>query len=204
MTKNWAPKQWSKDLLQAFFVRNLFCKKMFPTFRNPNIFFHPILELDAVSNFWKHQKVDVECRCEGSEKWATKRVEMRAAAAAAGTPQLPFNSLVFVSGYQPKPKELLSPYIALISVFRLTDGAARILPWFLSFTSPITSINAGAGDNKDCVRERVHMTGVPEKIGAVKIFGHIWVWTLATCMAGKCFIHCAMPLGQPNLTKPII
>ena len=40
------------------------------------------------------------------------------------------------------------PKIALISVFCLTDGAARILPQFLSFfTSLVISIHTGACDN---------------------------------------------------------
>ena len=34
------------------------------------------------------------------------------------------------------------------------------------------------------------------RIGALKIFGHIRVRTPAAGMAGECFIHCAMPLGQ--------
>ena len=34
------------------------------------------------------------------------------------------------------------------------------------FTSPVTSIHAGACDDKHCERERVHMVGVPKRIGA--------------------------------------
>ena len=33
------------------------------------------------------------------------------------------------------------------------------------------------------VWERVHVTGVPERIEALKIFGRILVWALAACMA---------------------
>ena len=45
-------------------------------------------------------------------------------------------------------------YISLISVFRLTDGRARILPLFLS---PMTSIHAGGRDDRHC--ERVSAPG---------------------------------------------
>ena len=60
------------------------------------------------------------------------------------------------------------PYIALISVFYLTDGAARIFLRFLSF-----SIQAGMGDNRHCEKES-KCDGVPERI-ALKILGRIRV-----------------------------
>ena len=68
------------------------------------------------------------------------------------------------------------PSLTLISVFCLTNGTARILPQFLSFTSPVTSIDAGAHDNKLCERESACGV-VPERIGALKIFGRIRVQT---------------------------
>ena len=37
---------------------------------------------------------------------------------------------------------------------------------------------------------------MPERKGALKIFGSVQVRTQAACMAGENFIHCAMPLGQ--------
>ena len=85
---------------------------------------------------------------------------------------------------------------ALISVFRLTDGTARVYTTIhLFFTSPMTSIHAGSHDNRRCERERA-CGGVLKRIGALKIFGCIWVQTPADWVAGECFIHCTMPLGQ--------
>ena len=54
------------------------------------------------------------------------------------------------------------PYIALLSVFHLTDAASRILPQFLSFYLPVTSIHAGARDNRQLEREIMHVAGYPE------------------------------------------
>ena len=56
-------------------------------------------------------------------------------------------------------------------MFRPTHGAAWILPRFLYFTSPVTNIDAGACDDRNCEREkeRAH-AGVRERIGALKSF----------------------------------
>ena len=78
------------------------------------------------------------------------------------------------------------PYIALISVFHLTDGAAMILLQFLSFIS--------AWWQALWVRKCIWWG--TKRIGALKIFDCNRGWTLAICMAGQCFIHCAMPLRQ--------
>ena len=86
-------------------------------------------------------------------------------------------------------------------MFRLTDGGARILPQFLSFYLPhdnVTIIHAGARDNRHCERENA-CGGVPKRKGALKVFGRIKVQTLAVCVAGECFTHCAMPLGHVYL-----
>ena len=73
---------------------------------------------------------------------------------------------------------LFLPYIAFLSVFCQTDGAARILPQLLSFYLPVTSINAGAGDNRHCEREYVDEAGYPR--------GCIWVRTQAASVSGQC------------------
>ena len=55
-----------------------------------------------------------------------------------------------------------------MSVFRITDGAARIctlIPLF--FTSLVTSIHTGARSNRHCETERL---GVPERIGALNLW----------------------------------
>ena len=38
------------------------------------------------------------------------------------------------------------------------------------FTSPVTSIHAGACDDRHCGREIVHLAGVPERIGGLNSF----------------------------------
>ena len=52
-----------------------------------------------------------------------------------------------------------------------------------------------------CVREReslcAHGRDTQEDRSTVN-FGCVRVQTLATCAAGECFIHCAMPLGQSS------
>ena len=57
-------------------------------------------------------------------------------------------------------------------------------PQFHSFTSPVKS-QLFPGLHQAIGRERVHMAGVPERMGAT-----------AACETGECFIHLAMPLGQ--------
>ena len=88
-------------------------------------------------------------------------------------------------------------YITLIFVFCLTDDAARILPWILSFYLPSDKMNT-EGMTTGIVREResARVAGKPERIGALEMFGLIQFWTQAACMAGNCFIHCAMPLDN--------
>ena len=65
------------------------------------------------------------------------------------------------------------------------------------FTSPMTSIHAGARENRHCVcvreRERERECtwwGTKEDRSTIN-FGHV----PAACVPGECFIHCAMPLG---------
>ena len=67
------------------------------------------------------------------------------------------------------------PYIALISVFCLTDGAARILPWFLSFYLPRDKYSRWS-TWQQALWERVHKAWVPERIGALNFF-LIWAHT---------------------------
>ena len=50
------------------------------------------------------------------------------------------------------------------------------------------------------LRERVHSAGVPEKIGALKIFG-IRVRTPAACMTSECLIQCSMLLVPHNIHR---
>ena len=64
------------------------------------------------------------------------------------------------------------------------------------FTSTVTSIQTRAWDNRHCVRERVHVAGVPERIGALKTFGCIWVQTPVVWVARECIMHCDMPHGS--------
>ena len=45
------------------------------------------------------------------------------------------------------------------------------------------------------VREGAHVRGSELDTSTLN-FGCIPVQSLAACMAGECFIHCAMPLGQ--------
>ena len=73
---------------------------------------------------------------------------------------------------------------------------------FLSFTSPATS-HLFPGLLQAIGGEKVLAAGVPMRIGALiifselkKIFDNVWDRTPATCVTGKWFIHCAMPLGQ--------
>ena len=67
------------------------------------------------------------------------------------------------------------------------------------FTSPVTSINAGACDDRHYERESA-CGRVPKRRGALKIFGCIQVQTMAGCLAGECFIHCSSP--HLSLLKP--
>ena len=59
------------------------------------------------------------------------------------------------------------------------------------FKSPVTSIHAEA---LNILRESGKGGGVPWEDRSTKIFDRIRVWTPAACVAGKFFIHCAMPL----------
>ena len=54
-------------------------------------------------------------------------------------------------------------------MFCPADGAARILPQFLSFYLPMTSIHAGVQDYRHCEREC--MWQGTQAMGALKIFG---------------------------------
>ena len=74
------------------------------------------------------------------------------------------------------------------------------------FTSPVTSFHPRASDDMHCERESAH-GGVTWEDRSTTNFGCVQVWTLATCVAGKCFIHCAMPLRPVCVTsipKPIL
>ena len=66
----------------------------------------------------------------------------------------------------------------------------------IPYTSPVTSIHAGACHDR-IVRERVHKAGTQEE-KSTKILGCVRVQATAACMAVKCFIHCAMPLRLPR------
>ena len=79
-------------------------------------------------------------------------------------------------------------------MFRLTDGATRILPQFLSFYLTLTSIHARAHADRHCEWESA-CGGVPKRIGALKISGHIRVRTPAACMAGEYLSIALCPLG---------
>ena len=89
--------------------------------------------------------------------------------------------------------------IALISVFNFTDGATRILPGFLSFYLPMTSIHSGAHDDRHCEKESTQEStqGTREDRSTIN-FGCVGVLTQATCVAGN---HCAMALVQSFLIK---
>ena len=73
------------------------------------------------------------------------------------------------------------PYIALLSVYILTDC---ILPQFLSH------------DKYSCwiAWWQALWERVSERIGALIIIGRIQVQTPVASVAGECFIHCATPL----------
>ena len=66
------------------------------------------------------------------------------------------------------------PYISLISVFGPTDGAAKIFTMVPLFLPPMTSIHAGARDNRLCVRESAR-GGDTQEDRSTKIFRHIQV-----------------------------
>ena len=70
-------------------------------------------------------------------------------------------------------------------MFCLTDGGARILPWFLSFNLPRTSIHAGARDDR-------HMAGVPK---STINFGYVRVQT------PQPMCHCAIYAPGANSFK---
>ena len=46
-----------------------------------------------------------------------------------------------------------------------------------------------------CERESAHGGGTQEDMSTMN-FGHVWVLTQAASVAGQCFVHCDMPLGQ--------
>ena len=86
-------------------------------------------------------------------------------------------------------------YIALISVFCLTY-ITTILTQFLSFYLNRDKYSCWSVWERHCERDS-KCGGVPERIGALKIFGRIWVQTLAACMAGECFLSYVWFIGLP-------
>ena len=58
----------------------------------------------------------------------------------------------------------------------------------------MTSIHAGARDDRHCERESAHGGSTQEDRSAIN-FGCVWVQTPAACVPGECFIHCALLLG---------
>ena len=93
---------------------------------------------------------------------------------------------------------LKSPFSQTLLLYQYFASQMALLGFyhnFSLFTSPMTSIHARAHDNRYCSRDS-ECGGVPERIGALKIIGHIQVRTSATCVAGECFILWAMPLEQ--------
>ena len=99
-------------------------------------------------------------------------------------------------------------------MFCLTDGTARIhrdlfWKWQVNlcglfmiplFLPPLDKYSRWSAWQQALWERDSTCGGVPERIRALKIFGHIWVQTTTACMAGKCYIHCAMPLGHQMAT----
>ena len=101
----------------------------------------------------------------------------------------------------PRTIENILTYIGLVSVFRLTDGTARILPWFLSFYLPSDKYSRWSTQWQALRERECTWWGTQEDRSTIN-FGCVQVQTPAACAAGKCFIHCAMPLGLEDiLTK---
>ena len=88
-------------------------------------------------------------------------------------------------------------YTALKQGFHLTDGAARILPQFLSFylphdKYPYWSAWHQALCEKECLRR-----GTREDRSITNL------WSYLGSNPGECFINWAMPLGLPNLLNTV-
>ena len=58
---------------------------------------------------------------------------------------------------------VVDAHLEVSNVFRLTDGSAWILPWFLFYLPCDKLISLGLVTT-GIVRDRVHMAGVPERI----------------------------------------
>ena len=90
-------------------------------------------------------------------------------------------------------------YISLLYLFlphqRCRKDFAAIPLFHLSCDkSPVSRVTSSNwGRESACGR-------LPERMGALKIFGHIPVQSAVTCMADKCYIHCAMLLRLMSYT----
>ena len=86
------------------------------------------------------------------------------------------------------------PYIALISLVCISDGAARIYHNSSLFTCPVTSIHTGACGYRHRERECLWW-GNQEDKSTINL-DCIQVQNLAACMAGKCFNRCVVLFCQ--------
>ena len=80
--------------------------------------------------------------------------------------------------------------LLLYSCFASLMALLGFLPRFLSFYPPRDKLNTLDGMTTSVVRE------IPKRIGALKIFGHIQVWTPAAFMAGKRLSIALCPSGN--------
>ena len=84
-------------------------------------------------------------------------------------------------------------FITLLTLFCLTDGPARILPWFLSFCLPCDKYSCWSTWRKALLdRESAYGEGTQEDRSTIN-FGHAQVRTPSACVPIKCFIHVLCP-----------